>query len=133
MSLVWAATSPESGRFSPTERGSDVRDLSDRFTRLRSRGEGYLEVRLPDSGSPQLSLSFRDDHAVIHLIDGAGTMSLLVGDGTVPSAAVVDVPVMDDPAGFAGCFVLGVDRAWDLVGHFIRTGSPDDLGQWCEL
>jgi hypothetical protein len=121
------------GTVLPGERRSDVRDLSDRFNELRSRGQGYLKVRLPDSEFPQLSLGFRDDHAVIHLINDAEGMSLLVGDGTVPSGAVVDVPIMDDLTEFTGDFVLSVDRAWDLVRNFIRTGAPSDLGEWCEL
>jgi hypothetical protein len=82
------------GTVLPGERRSDVRDLSDRFNELRSRGQGYLKVRLPDSEFPQLSLGIRDDHAVIHLINDAEGMSLLVGDGTVPSRAVVNVPIM---------------------------------------
>jgi hypothetical protein len=45
MSVVWAATSPESGLFHPVERRSEVKDLSDRFNDLRSRGQGYVEVR----------------------------------------------------------------------------------------
>jgi hypothetical protein len=110
-----------------------VRDLSDRFNELRSRGRGYLKVRLPDSEFPQLTLGFRDDHAVIHLINDAEGMSLLVGDGTVPSGAVVDVPIMDDLTEFTGDFVLSVDRAWNLVRNFIRTGARRYLGEWCEL
>ncbi|MGW7364070.1 hypothetical protein ACWGI8_11725 [Streptomyces sp. NPDC054841] len=133
MSVVWATTSPESERFSSGERHSDVRGLSDRFSKLRSRGQGYLEVRLPDSEFPQLTLGFRGDHAVIHLINDAAGMSLLVGDGTVPSGAVVDVPIMDDLTEFTGDFVLSVETAWALVRNFIRTEAPSDLGEWCEL
>lgn len=132
MSVMWAATSSESGRFSPGERRSDVKDLSNRFNDLRSRGQGYLEVRLPDNEFPQLTLGFRDDQAVIHLINAEG-MSLLVGDGTVPSGAVVKVPIMDDLTEFTGDFVLRVDRAWDLVRDFVQTGAASDLGEWCEL
>jgi hypothetical protein len=43
--VVWAATSPVSGRFSPAETRSDLVDLSERFNELRSHGQGYLEVR----------------------------------------------------------------------------------------
>ncbi|MFF3791700.1 hypothetical protein ACFYXW_16820 [Streptomyces sp. NPDC001981] len=133
MSVVWATTSPESGRFSPGERRSDVMGLSDRFSKLRSRGQGYLEVRLPDGEFPQLTLGFRGDQAVIHLINDAAGMSLLVGDGTVPSGAVVDVPIMDELTEFTGDFVLSVDRAWALVRNFIRMEAPSGLGEWCEL
>ncbi|MEU1180412.1 hypothetical protein ABZ464_22665 [Streptomyces sp. NPDC005820] len=131
MGVVWATTSPESGRFVAGERRSDVSDLTDRFGELRSRGQGYLEVRLPDREFPRVSLGFRGDHAVIHLIDEAEVLSLLVGDGTVPVGAVVDVPIMDDPAEFTGDFVLGVDRAWSLISSFIRPGAAGDLGVWC--
>ncbi|WP_416979032.1 hypothetical protein [Streptomyces sp. T028] len=133
LSVVWATTSPESGRFSAGERRSDVRDLVDRFSELRSRGQGYVEVRLPDRELPRLTLGFRGDHAVIHLIDDAEGMSLLVGDGTVPVDALVDVPIMDDPAEFTGDFVLSVDHAWAVVRSFIQTGAPRDLGVWFAL
>jgi hypothetical protein len=133
MGVVWATTSPESGRFSAGEKRSDVRDLADRFSELRSRGQGYLEVRLPDREFPQLSLGFRGDHAVVHRIDDAETMSLLAGDGTAPVGAVVDIPIMDDLAEFTGDFVLSVDRAWALISSFIRTGAASDLGVWCAL
>jgi hypothetical protein len=133
MSAIRATTSPESGLFSPGEGSADVRDLSDRFTKLRSRGQGYLEVRLLGSEFPVFTLGFRRDHAVIHLFQDAEKVSLLRGDGTVAPDAVVEVPIMDDLAGFTGDFVLSVDRAWALVRDFIRTGTPNDLGQWCEL
>jgi hypothetical protein len=133
MSVAWTATSPESGRYFAVEKHSDVRELSDRFNELRSRGQGYLHVRLADRDFPLLCLGFRDDHAVIHVFDSAEKVSLLVGDGTVPSGAVVRVLIMDDLAKFTGEFVLSVDRAWDLVRKFIRTGSASDLGEWCEL
>lgn len=40
-------------------------------------------------------------------------MFLLAGDGTVPSSAEVEVPIMDDLAVFTGGFVLDTDRAWN--------------------
>jgi hypothetical protein len=58
MSVVWAATSPESGLFSPVERRSEVKDLPDRFNDLRSRGRGYVEVRSPNRKFPVLILAF---------------------------------------------------------------------------
>jgi hypothetical protein len=133
MGVMWAATSPESGRFSAVEKRSDVRDLSDRLTELLLRGQGYLEVRLPGGEFPRLALGFRGDQAVIHLFHDAEVTSLLVGDGTVAADAAVDIPIMDDLAVFTGDFVLTVDRAWVLVRNFIRTGAPRDLGEWCEL
>ncbi|MFJ7305879.1 hypothetical protein [Streptomyces sp. NPDC099088] len=110
MSVVWAATSPESGLLHPVERRSAVKDLSDRFNDLRSRGTGYVEVRSPNREFPVLILAFRDDHAVVHLMIDAERMSLLVEGGTVPPGAEVEVP-MDDLAAFTGDFVLDIDRA----------------------
>ena len=133
MSVVWAATSPESGLFHPVERRSEVKDLSDRFNDLRSRGQGYVEVRSPDREFPVLILAFRDDHAVVHLMSDTERMSLLVGDGTVPSGAEVEVPIMDDLAAFTGDFVLDIDRAWELVHDFTQMWAAGPLGEWCEL
>ena len=131
--MVWAATSPESGLFHPVERRSGLKDLSDRFSDLRSRGQGYVEVRSPNREFPVLILAFRDDHAVVHLMSDTERMSLLVGDGTVHSRVEVEVPIMDDLAVFIGEFVLHIDRAWDLMNGFTRTRAAGPLGEWCEL
>ncbi|WP_406346820.1 hypothetical protein [Streptomyces sp. NBC_00648] len=56
-----------------------------------------------------------------------------MGDDTVPSGAVVEVPIMDDLAAFTGDFVLDIDRAWDLVHDFTQTWAAGPLGEWCEL
>ncbi|MET8860751.1 hypothetical protein [Streptomyces sp. NPDC004579] len=133
MSVVWAATSPESGLFHPVERRSVVEDLSDRFNDLRSRGQGYVEVRSSNKEFPVLTLAFRDDHAVVHLMSDTERISLLVGDGTVPSGDEVEVPIMDDLAVFTGDFVLDIDRAWDLVHDFTQTRAIGPLGQWRKL
>lgn len=133
MSVVWAATSPESGQFDPVERRTEVKDLSDRFDDLRSCGQGYIEVRSPNKELPVLILAFRDDHAVVHLMSDAERMSLLVGDGTMPSGAEVEVPIMDDLAMFTGDFVLDIDRAWELVHDFTQALAAGPLGEWCEL
>ncbi|WUD74220.1 hypothetical protein OG937_22260 [Streptomyces sp. NBC_00510] len=133
MSVMWAATAPESGRFSAFERRSDVAALAERFGELRTRGQGYVEVRLSGSGFPLLALGFRGDQAVIHLFDDADRSSLLCGDGTAAADAVVEVPVMDDLVVFSGDFVLAVDRAWLLVRTFIQAGAPGELGEWREL
>jgi hypothetical protein len=133
MRVVWAATSPESELFDPVERRTEVKDLSDRFNDLRSRGQGYVEVRSPNREFPVLTLAFRDDHAVVNLMSDTERMSLLVGDGTAPSGAEVEVPIMDDLAAFTGDFVLDTDRAWDLVHNFTQTRAPGPLGEWCEL
>lgn len=124
MSVVWAMTSPEPGRFTAVERRSDISDLSVRFSQLRARGHGYLEVRLPGSDYPLLTLGFRGDHAVVHLFRDAERASLLMGDGTAPSDAVVDIPSIDGLAAFAGNFVLNIDRAWPLVRKFIQARRP---------
>ncbi|WP_328502157.1 hypothetical protein OG828_22805 [Streptomyces sp. NBC_00457] len=130
---MWSSKSLESGRCQPGERGSELRDLTGDFNELRSRGQGHLEFRLTDSEFPQLTLSFRDDHAIIHLFTSEETVSLLAGDGTVPPDATADVPIMDELSVFTGEFVLSVDRAWDIVQNFVRTGVFEELGEWCEL
>ncbi|WP_367325992.1 hypothetical protein [Streptomyces sp. HUAS ZL42] len=133
MSAMWAATSPESGLFHPDERRSEVKALSDRFNDLRSCGQGYLEVRSPNREFPVLILAFRDNHAVVHLMSDTERMSLLAGDGTVPSGTEVEVPIMDHLAVFTGDFVLDIDRAWELVHDFTQTRAAGPLGEWCEL
>ncbi|WP_055549683.1 hypothetical protein [Streptomyces kanamyceticus] len=133
MSVVWAATSPRSGLFDPVERRTEVEDLSDRFGDLRSCGRGYLEVRSPIREFPVLTLAFRDNHAVVHLMSDTERMSLLVGDGTAPSGAEVEVPIMDDLTVFTGDFVLDIDRAWDLVHDFTQTWVAGAMDEWCEL
>ncbi|SEF17609.1 hypothetical protein SAMN05216533_8427 [Streptomyces sp. Ag109_O5-10] len=80
-----------------------------------------------------LTLAFRDDHAAVHLMSDTERMSLLAGDGTAPSGAEVEVPIMDGLAAFTGDFVLDVDRAWDLVHVFTQTREAGPLGEWCEL
>lgn len=69
MEVVWAATSPDDGQFSPHEVVSTVEQLERRFLDLRARGEGYLEVRLQHQDFPLLTMGFRGDHAVIHAAD----------------------------------------------------------------
>ncbi|MFE5969108.1 hypothetical protein [Streptomyces sp. NPDC056463] len=133
MSVVWAATSPESGLICPVERCSEVRDLTDRFNELRSRGQGYIEVRSPNAEFPVLMLAFRGAQAVVHLMSGPQQMCLLVGDASVPSGVEVEVPIMDDLAAFTGDFVTDIDRAWGLVPRFAQTRAAGPLGEWCEL
>ncbi|MEV8593614.1 hypothetical protein [Streptomyces sp. NPDC052012] len=133
MSMVWAATSPESGRFDPVERRSEMKELSDRFNDLRSSGQGYVEVRSSYREFPVVMLAFREGHAVVQLMSDAERMSLLVGDGTVPSGTEVEVPIMDDLAVFTGDFVLDADRAWDLMHDFLQTWTVSHLGEWCEV
>ncbi|MGV9453096.1 hypothetical protein [Streptomyces sp. NPDC003635] len=133
MLVWWRATDHETRQFSPTGRSSDIADLTDYFTALRSRGRGYLEVRLPGREFPLLTLGFQDDQAVIHLFDAAEKSSLLVGDGAAASDEVVEVPIMDDLAVFSGDCVVAVDRAWAFVRNFIQSKAPRELGEWREL
>ncbi|MFJ8051406.1 hypothetical protein [Streptomyces luteogriseus] len=126
-------TSRESGRFNPVEKRSDLSDLAREFNELRSHGRGYLEVRMPDSEFPQLTLSFSGDKAVIHLFTGEASVSLLAGDGAYPAEVTVDVPVMDDLATFTGNFVLGIDHAWEIVQNFAQAQRIEESGEWCEL
>lgn len=133
VSVVWAATAPGSEPSHLVERHSEVKDLADRFSDLRSRGQGYVEVRSPDQDFPTIALAFRDDHAVVHLMRDTARMSLLVGDGTVPPEAEVEVPILDELAVFTGDFVLTTDRAWELVLAFTQTWAAEPLGEWCEV
>ncbi len=80
-----------------------------------------------------LAMGFREGHAVIHRAEGPGAMSLLHGDGSVASDAVIEVLVMDELAFFAGDFILRVEHAWQLVQEFARTGRTDTLGVWYGL
>lgn len=133
MRVTWAATAPESGRYSAVEKDSDIGLLEDHFVALRLQSQGYLEVRLPGGEFPWLTVGFQGDRAVIHLFDHPERSSLLVGDGTAMADAVVYIPVMDELVAFSGGFVLTVDRAWVLVRSFLRSGAPGELGEWCEL
>ncbi|MDH6221672.1 hypothetical protein [Streptomyces pseudovenezuelae] len=126
-------TSVQSALFDSTERRSELSDLVDAFRELRGSGRGHLEVNLPDSLYPYLTLSFLDDHAVVHLFTSEDSVSLLVGDGSVSPEGQVDVPVMDDLGTFTGDFVMRVDRAWDVIENFVRAGTVEGLGEWYEL
>jgi hypothetical protein len=122
MEAVWAATSPASGRFSPTEVTSTVAELLERYRQLKQRGEGYLEVRLPDSKFPVVTVGFRAGVAVAHAADGPTAMALLRGDGSVPSDQPVEVLIMDEAAEFSGVVAMTVDHSWELLIGFLRTG-----------
>ncbi|WP_405743255.1 hypothetical protein OG885_44215 (plasmid) [Streptomyces sp. NBC_00028] len=108
-------------------------ELTEHFTALRSRGQGYLEVSLPGDEFPWLTLGFQGAQAVVHLFSDAEKSALLIGDATAAADAVVHVPIMDDPAGFSGDYVLATDHAWALIHRFIQTGEPGELGEWHEL
>ena len=133
MSAVWSMTSLESGRFIPGERSSELHDLASDFSQLRSHGQGYLEVRLPDRPFPQLTLGFRGDYAVIHLFSDEESVSLLIGDGILSSGTSFEVPILDELTEFARDFALSVDHAWDTVRNFTQTRTLEELGEWREL
>jgi hypothetical protein len=135
MSVIWSATSPETGRVGAVS-DTELEQLEARFRQLRSVGQGYLEVELPVENSPQVSVGFRGDQAVVERLtdlDEAPKSLLLVGDGSLPPDTTVQVPIMDEDAVFTGGFVMSVDRAWEAVRGFVRTGSTDALGDWFEL
>jgi hypothetical protein len=131
ISVSWAATSPSDGRFSAVRLKTTPDQLRNRFTELRARGQGYLEIGVSAQEFPQLLMGFRGKHAVIHLQDGPQSMALLRGDGSLPSEDLVDVPIMDDLAAFTGEFVLSLDHAWQVVEDFMRSGTV--VGEWCPL
>lgn len=133
MSVAWAATSPVSGRFAGLHARSNEMALRERFDELRSQGQGYLEVELPGNESALLTLGFRRDYAVIHLSTDPESMSLLVGDGTVPPDKTVRVLIMEDLSEFTGDVVVSVGCAWEVVLDLIRGKAPSDLGKWWEL
>ncbi|MFG3290263.1 hypothetical protein ACGF3G_15855 [Streptomyces sp. NPDC048179] len=72
-------------------------------------GQGYVEVQSLDREFPVLTLAFRADHAVVHLMSDTERMSLLLGDGTVRSGAEAQVPIVDNLAAFTSDFVLNID------------------------
>ncbi|MFF7290215.1 hypothetical protein [Streptomyces griseorubiginosus] len=133
MSVVWSMTSTDSGQFQYQEKHSELQELVDAFNLLRSRSQGYMEVRLSDKDFPQMTLSFQGGQAVIHLFTKEEIVSLLAGDGSVPADVAVEFPIMDDPVDFTGDFILGLDRAWEIVEDFAQTGEFEGLGEWCEL
>jgi hypothetical protein len=136
MDVVWSATELGSRRFRPTPVRSDHAELDNHFRQLRRRRiRGYIEVAVANVESPQLTIGFRGEYAVIHMFVVAPVAQafLLAGDGTVPHEAYVQVPVMDELARFTGDVVMNVHRAWTLVQVFIRTGRAGELGEWHAL
>ncbi|MEQ8145178.1 hypothetical protein [Streptomyces sp. OP7] len=130
MSVVWSATSLESGYFDGLGRHTAVEQLTSHLEQLRTCGRGHIEVQVPGSDFPSLTLSFQGDHAVVHLFADSDVVHLHTGDGTVAPDSEVEVPVMDELAYFTGAYVLGTDRAWGVVRDFARTGSLGPQGEW---
>src|SRR5690349_13368855 len=96
--VVWVASSPDSGRFTSADVSSEWEVLQDRFDRLRSRSQGYVELHRPGQEYPLISFSFRENYAVLHLFEDPERTLLLKGDGVVSENVDVDVPVMDELA-----------------------------------
>ena len=133
MSVVWAATELETGWFSGLERHSTVQELKAHIKALSDGlGQGYLEIRRPDGDLPYVALGFKADHAVLHLFDNSGGVSLHMGDDSAAPGAEVEVVIMDELHAFTADVALTTDHAWDVVLDFIQTGEAE-LGHWHEL
>lgn len=133
MELEWIATDPETLLLSHNEERSNVDDYLSRIEALRERGEGYTEVGWANRPYPYLALSFRGPYGVVHQWADEGQEFLLAGDGALSDNEEVVLPVLDTETAFTGEFVLNADHAWDITKAFIRSGSVEDLGEWCLL
>ncbi|GAA3207727.1 hypothetical protein ACFO1B_19075 [Dactylosporangium siamense] len=131
--VVWAATSPDSGRVTPARPGSTWVELSERITALRSAGAGYVEAGFPELDYPYLAIGFRADYAVVHSFASAEHVFLLGSDGTACSDEPIEVPILDETGTFTADFVIDTDHAFQLMHAFILNGSADHLGTWHEL
>lgn len=132
MIVEWAGTSLSTGRFGESHETSEDEFLA-YFGELREQGEGYIEVRVPGLDVPWLALSFKGDHAVVHKATGEESIALLVGDGSVPDGEPVEIPVFDEASESTGEFVSSLNRAWEIILAFARSGEPESLGEWWEL
>lgn len=109
---------------------SDFSGLIERFNELRAQGRGYLEVR-GSAAFPVLTLGLAGAAAVVHLMTDEDAMSLLAAGE--PADADAEVVVLDDLVDFTADFVLDLERAWQPVEEFVRTGDPRRAGGWREL
>ncbi|MHA4950685.1 Imm1 family immunity protein [Micromonospora sp. SD19] len=109
---------------------SDIAGLIERFNELRTQGRGYIEVRAGDA-FPVLTLGFTESAAVVHLMTDDSATSLLAADE--PASMNAEVLVLDDPVEFAADFILDLERAWQVVEEFVRTGALGRAGGWHEL
>jgi hypothetical protein len=128
--MSWVATSAVYGRFPPVEVTSTQDELLAQYEELGSHSEGYIEVRNSSHEYPWVAMGFRAGHAVIHRAEGPESMSLLHGDGSVPSDATVEILIMNDLAIFTGKFVVTLEHAWRLMREVARTGEVGDSGDW---
>ncbi|MEU0077666.1 Imm1 family immunity protein [Micromonospora tulbaghiae] len=109
---------------------SDIAGLIERFDELRARGRGHVEVQA-SAESPVLTLGFTESAAVVHLMTGEDAISLLAAEE--PASTNVQVLVLGDLVEFAADFLLDLERAWQVVEEFVRTGDPGRAGGWREL
>jgi hypothetical protein len=130
-SVVWAASSPTTGAFVANELQTSPEQLAERFEHLRAQGSGYLEVRRDDA-YPVLTLGFRYNVAVVHLLTDAESTFLLRGEGTARTASAA-VQVMDELMEFTSEFVYSLDDAWEVVQRFALSDGFPDRDRWHEL
>ncbi|MEE3920415.1 hypothetical protein V2I01_26060 [Micromonospora sp. BRA006-A] len=62
---------------------------------------------------------------------GEDAISLLAADE--PASMNAQVLVLDDLVEFAADCILDLERAWQVVEEFVRTGDPGRAGGWREL
>ena len=67
---------------------------------------------------------------MVEVAQSQESMALLIGDGSVSPDELVEVPIINEPALFSGEVVMTLDRAWQLVPDFARTGSVGEYEDW---
>ena len=128
-----AATSVETGRFAVIERSVDRDELIRLVDQLSSMDEGYLEVHPLSNAYPTLLVGFGRRCAVVQCMSSADSMALLMGDGSVVGAELVDVLIMDDLASYTGEYVMACARAREVLLKFAEGADVLALGEWHEL
>ncbi|MEU4664187.1 hypothetical protein AB0F83_20800 [Micromonospora chalcea] len=78
-----------------------------------------------------LTLGFTGSAAVVHLMADEDAVSLLAADE--PADADAEVLVLDDPVEFTADVVLDLERAWQVIEEYVRTGDAGRAGEWREL
>jgi hypothetical protein len=127
--IVAGHLSAEAG--SPTRLDDD--ELRNRLEQLMAQRSGHVEVSKAGEAYPALTLSIRDDLAVVHYFRNADACLLLQGDGLVPPDQSVDFQVLDVLAAFTGDFISSSARAADLIDAFAHGVDPHQLGIWSQL
>ena len=128
-----AATSPDTGLFSPVEVQMDPDGVLALFDLRAGVGRGYLELRSAAAAYPVLTVGLRDGRAVLHCFTAADTVALLEGDGSALPNEDFDLPIFDEAATFTGRFIVAASRARHAIIEFIETGNPAALGRWQTL